>query len=404
MMDDRPSKNLSLGANQTGGRIYNERLVLSLVRHQDGLPKAEIAKLTGLSAQTISVIMQQLEADHLVVKGQPERGKVGQPRVPFSLNPEGAYSIGLKIGRHRSELVLMDFIGNIIVQQDITYQYPATHELSAFVSINTPNLINSLDEHLRERVVGIGIATPFELWNWGDEIGAPKDVMAAWKDFDIKHEMNTAAKLPAFMLNDATAACAAELTLGNSQKHDNFLYIHIGFFIGGGIVLNGSVFSGPSGNAGALAALPIRVKATDSTEESYQLVRDTSKLSLQRMLEAAGKDASIIWDTEGDWSVLGETLDTWIDRLSEGLAYAITSATAIIDFPAIVIDGDLPLDIRARITQLVTEKLQSIDHQGLSPVTIIEGSLGRNARLIGGASLPLLANFSRDRDVAFGGL
>ncbi|WP_158278799.1 ROK family transcriptional regulator [Leucothrix arctica] len=403
-MNDKPLRSLSLGANQTGGRIYNERLVLSLVRHQDGLPKAEIANLTGLSAQTISVIMQQLEADHLIVKGQPKRGKVGQPRVPFSLNPEGAYSIGLKIGRHRSELVLMDFVGNIVNRQNITYQYPATHELSAFVSITTPILIKSLDENLRDRVVGIGIATPFELWNWGAEIGAPKAVMAAWKDFDIKQEMSTAAELPAFMLNDATAACAAELTFGNPQKYDNFLYIHIGYFIGGGVVLNGSVFSGPSGNAGALAALPIRVKVTDSTEESYQLVRDTSKISLQRMLEAAGQDASIIWDTEGDWSVLGETLDIWLNRLAEGLAFAITSATAIIDFPAIVIDGDLPIDIRQRITALVTQKLQSIDHQGLSPVTVTEGSLARNARLIGGASLPLLANFSRDRDVAFGGL
>ena len=81
-MDGKPSKNLRLGANQTGGRIYNERLVLSLVRHQEGLPKAEIAKLTGLSAQTVSVIMQQLEADHLIGKGEPVRGKVGQPRVP----------------------------------------------------------------------------------------------------------------------------------------------------------------------------------------------------------------------------------------------------------------------------------------------------------------------------------
>jgi len=62
-MDDI-GQNLSRGTNQSGGRIYNERLVLSIVRHRDGLPKAEIAKLTGLSAQTISVIMQQLEADH----------------------------------------------------------------------------------------------------------------------------------------------------------------------------------------------------------------------------------------------------------------------------------------------------------------------------------------------------
>ncbi|RVU85737.1 ROK family transcriptional regulator [Leucothrix sargassi] len=402
-MDSKKSKRLILGANQSGGRLYNERLALSIVRHQDGLPKAEIAKLTGLSAQTISVIMQQLEADQLIVKGTPKRGKVGQPRVPFSLNPEGAYSIGLKIGRHRSELVLMDFVGRIVNTQSITYQYPATQELIAFVAISTPLLIHSLDEHLQSRITGIGIATPFELWNWGKEIAAPKDVMAAWKDFDIQKEISEAAKLPAFLLNDATAACAAELTFGNSQQYDNFLYIHIGYFVGGGVVLNGSVFPGPTGNAGALAALPVRTK-TGKNKGSYQLVRDASKLSLQRLAEADGKETSLIWEADEDWSALGATLDTWLKQLSDDLAYAITAATAVIDFPAVVIDGDIPVEIREHIVKQVSSQLADTDRQGLSPVTVLQGSLGRNARLVGGASLPLIANFSRDRDIAFGGL
>ena len=142
---DEIGQNLSRGTNQSGGRIYNERLVLSIVRHQDGIPKAEIAKLTGLSAQTISVIMQQLEADHLIVKGEPQRGKVGQPRVPFSLNPNGSFSLGLKIGRHRSELALMDFVGEIRETRQISYSYPITTELLSFVEKMTPELIDALD-------------------------------------------------------------------------------------------------------------------------------------------------------------------------------------------------------------------------------------------------------------------
>ncbi|PWQ97628.1 ROK family transcriptional regulator [Leucothrix pacifica] len=397
-------QNLSRGTNQTGGRIYNERLVLSIVRHQDGLPKSEIAQLTGLSAQTISVIMQQLEADQLIVKGQPQRGKVGQPSVPFSLNPEGAYSIGLKIGRHSSELVLMNFVGSILETREVSYRYPVVEALLAFVEDYVPELIEAIDEPLRDRMVGIGIATPFELWNWGDEVGAPKSVMDAWNGFDIKQEVSHAARLPAYMQNDATAACAAELTFGNEDQHDNFLYIYIGYFIGGGVVLNGSIFEGPNGNAGSLGALPIRIRnqGEHSSGDAHQLIRDTSKISLQRLLEAAGEDAGSIWDKESDWSTLGDTLDTWIDRLTDDLAYAIVSAISVIDFPAIVIDGDLPALIRTRITQEVSVKIATIDKQGLSPVTVVEGSLGNNARVLGGASLPLLANFTRNRDVAFG--
>ena len=178
-MDDN-GQNLSRGTNQSGGRIYNERLVLSIVRHRDGLPKAEIAKLTGLSAQTISVIMQQLEADDLIVKGEPQKGKVGQPRVPFSLNPVGAFSIGLKIGRHRSELALMNFVGEISETRQISYQYPETSQIISFVDHMTPTLIDTLKPKYRDRLVGIGIATPFELWNWGEALDAPKDIMGAW--------------------------------------------------------------------------------------------------------------------------------------------------------------------------------------------------------------------------------
>jgi len=73
----------SRGTNQTGVRLYNERLVLSLIRRHGELPKADIARMTGLSPQTISIITNALEADGLLLRGKPLRGKVGQPLVPY---------------------------------------------------------------------------------------------------------------------------------------------------------------------------------------------------------------------------------------------------------------------------------------------------------------------------------
>ena len=40
-----------------------------------------------------------------------------------------------------------------------------------------------------------------------------------------------------------------------------------------------------------------------------------------------------------------------------------------------------------------------LDLQGLSPFQLVEGTLGSDARAIGGASLPLLANYAVDREV-----
>src|SRR4029077_9054605 len=98
----------SRGADQSGLRLYNERLVLSLIRSHGSLSKTEIARQTGLSIQTSSVIMKHLESEGLLVREEPIRGKVGQPSIPMSLNPEGAFSIGFKFGRRSASFVLMD--------------------------------------------------------------------------------------------------------------------------------------------------------------------------------------------------------------------------------------------------------------------------------------------------------
>ena len=76
-------------------RSTNERDILTLIRRRIALPKAEIAQLTGLSAQSATVIIKKLEADGLVKRLEPIKGGVGQPKVPFGLNANGAFGIGL---------------------------------------------------------------------------------------------------------------------------------------------------------------------------------------------------------------------------------------------------------------------------------------------------------------------
>ena len=121
------------GTNQSGMRDQNERLVLSLVQQHGSLAKTEIARMTRLSAQTVSVIMRELEVEGLLVRQAPMRGKVGQPSIPMALNPDGAFFIGLKIGRRSAELVLIDFLGNLRGMLQNSYRYPAPREILGFV-------------------------------------------------------------------------------------------------------------------------------------------------------------------------------------------------------------------------------------------------------------------------------
>src|SRR5947209_6374247 len=127
------------GADQSGVRLYNERLVLSLVRRFGPLSKIEVARLTGLSVQSTSAIMNRLQADGLLKREAPLRGRVGQPTVPMSIDPEGAFALGLKIGRRSSDLVLIDFRGAVRRRAHETSAFPTPEKIMAFIGQSLPS-------------------------------------------------------------------------------------------------------------------------------------------------------------------------------------------------------------------------------------------------------------------------
>lgn len=385
------------GANQTRVRAHNERLVLTLVRRHGNLAKSEIARRTGLSAQTVSVIMRALEADGLLLRGEPVRGKVGQPSIPMALNPDGVYSFGLKVGRRSAELVLMDFIGTRRKQLRITYPYPMPDELMKFALDGIAELSDLLSKKKQERIAGIGIAIPFQLWEWEDKVGAPKGVMDVWKNLNFEAELEKQSGLTTFTQNDATAACGAELTFGRGAEFADFVYFFVGAFIGGGIVLNHSVYSGRTGNAGAMGAMPV----LRGGDKPGQLLNHTSLYSLEQLLVKEGRDPHFLRQANKDWSELGATLDDWLDNAAFHLAMAILSACSLIDFEAAIIDGSFPDDVRAALVDKIKQAMQKMDLEGIDVPHILEGSIGSEARALGGASLPLFNRYLLDQTVLF---
>ncbi len=109
----------------------------------------------------------------------------------------------------------------------------------------------SLDPGQRARLMGLGVATPYRLWDWGQE-------MADWLDHDLQAELSRSLPVPIFVENDATTACGAELIFGKTDLPRDFIHIYIAHFAGGGIVLDGALRHGPTRNAGALGSMPIR--------------------------------------------------------------------------------------------------------------------------------------------------
>ncbi|KZB51865.1 ROK family transcriptional regulator [Thalassospira xiamenensis] len=385
------------GANQLRVRAYNERLVLSLVRRNIGLSKADIARLSGLSAQTVSVIMRALEKDGLLKRGDPVRGKVGKPSIPMALNPDGVFSFGLKIGRRSAELILMDFVGTVRASLNEAYKYPTPDGIRKFVRASVEQLSGGLSPAQCQRIAGIGIAAPFELWNWVEEVGAPPEDMSAWREVDLIDTIGEIVPFPVFQQNDATAACGAELVFGAGPNYSDFAYFFIGSFIGGGVVLNQALYAGKTGNAGAFGSMPVPSRSGHPS----QLIDQASIFVLEEMLTREGRDPARLWKDPDYWHQLGATLDLWIDHTARGLAIAITSVCSVIDFEAVIVDGGFPTDVCAKIVDATRKATLKLDLQGIATPHIEQGVVGSAARAIGAASLPLFSRYLLDQNVLF---
>ncbi|MCX7286186.1 MAG: ROK family transcriptional regulator [Rhodobacterales bacterium] len=377
-------------------RDWNERLVLSLVRQNGALAKSDIARLTGLSAQTVSVIMRGLEQDGLLLRGEPIRGRIGQPSVPMSLDADGAFFFGLKIGRRSADLALVDFLGRVRGARRKIYRYPTPDAVVAFVREALPALMALLPRNQRDRVGGMGIAMPFQLWSWVQDIGAPQSEMDAWRDRDIQAELAVLSGLPVHVQNDATAACGAELVFGSGDRPKDFLYFYFGYFIGGGLVLNGQLFTGQFGNAAGVGPMP--VPGPDGRMRRLMTVASLSVLA--QALDTAGVLSDQLWETPDHWDLPAPVLDAWMTGAAEGLASAILSAATLLEMQAVLIDGWMPVAIRAEIVRRTDAAFHRLDLSGVEPPVIREGTIGAEARALGAAAIPLSQRYLIDQNAA----
>ena len=387
-----PIPSVLKGSNLTTVKGVNERLMLSLVRSYGQVTKAEATKITGLSANAVSTIFRSLEQDQMLLRCEPLRGRIGQPSVPMRLNPNARHYIGLKIGRHTFELVLINFTGEVLARRISAHKYPTPSSTLAFIESELPTLLKTADKSMDD-ISAFNLATPFELWSWTEKIGAPNDEMALWRSFDPVAAIGKIVSCPISVENDGTAACRAQLVFDPPSGIRDFIYFFVGTFIGGGVVLNGSVYPGRYGSAGGFG--PVRVP---NEQGGDRLIDHASLVVLERMVEKEGGDPLKIYATNTDWNQFGSLVDEWIQRAGRTLAQAIISTLAVIDFEMIVIDGAFPKAIRERLIAEVNQQLEQLDMQGIHRPKIASGSFGSIARALGAASYQISTNYMIDQN------
>ena len=389
MADTPIIRALSNGANQRGVRDHNERLILSVLQRTGQMAATDIARRTHLSAQTISVILRKLASDGLVMRGEPVKGKVGKPSIPVALNPDGALSIGVKLGRRGCDLLLTNLAGKVLFERRTTYDVAIPDRVFEFLRTSFAAAAHDIGLAQAKKLCGIGIAVPFEMWRWTETAGPEHRQYEAWKDIDIATELQNITTLPVFVINDATSACWAEHVYGRGKEYQDYAYFFVSSFIGGGIVINQNVYEGSQGNAGALGSL----RVGNAAGGTQQLVDVASLHVLEQDLIKAGHNPLLLWEQPQDWSGFEELADRWITTAAGEIAQACLSACAVIDFETIVIDGSFPNGVRDRLVKLVRAHLLKEDSRGLILPKVESGRIGGEARAIGAACGPIYAQY-----------
>lgn len=375
------------GANSSKLRDHNVRTILSHLREHGPTAGSSIAKALNLSAQTASVIVRQLEKKGIIHKLDPVKGKVGKPQTPVALDPDGAFSFGLRIGRRISDLVLINILGDVIGQKSERYAYPTPEGVEGFATAALAELTGQIPEGARQRIIGIGIAAPFELWNWLHGLGAPREEADKWRNYSIGKRYSRLSGLATYVANDVNHACMGELLFGKGAEFRDFVYCYIGSFVGGAVVLDGKVFHGSRGNAGSFGSIP----AYSNDGRTGQLLNFSSIFALeQKLAEKHGRPVNLRAENEL-WFGEERLRDEWMNVAASSMARVAIAAGAVLDISNIVVDGVFPSAIRSEFVLRLSAAADGIDQLGIHPVEFHEGVLGPEAGPRGAAYQPFLS-------------
>jgi predicted DNA-binding transcriptional regulator len=338
------------GLNATSVRSYNERLLLSLLLQNDGITRLEIGESTGLSAQTVSVLVRSLEQEGLVMKGKVQKGRVGPPTTPVALNPEGAYSVGISIGSKRAHIVLIDFVG--AVRFHATLPNPEPNSKS-----NHPEFLETIQRALevlppgtQDRLAGIGLALPESRSGLTAGKSDPKHRYAALQE-EIEKEIGQAV----FVQNDITAAAAGESMFGSAKPHADYLYFYLGHELHSRLVLNHQIY-----NSNSPLSFDIGIGA------------------LERLARAKGPPTEPLWGR-------ADLLLTWEDDLIASMRSSIAALAQFVEVKTVILSSYIPEDI----CQALCVKLG----RALPGVTVIAGKLSPSPKAVGAAGLPFSSRF-----------
>jgi predicted NBD/HSP70 family sugar kinase len=353
MNDIRPIRATS-GTNHEGTSAHNRRVIIDALRLNGALSRADLARATRLTKQTVSNIIEELEHVGLVSSQETVRRGRGQPSTPYRLVPQGAFAIGLQIDRHVTRAIAVDLVGNGLIRKEANLPAggPATGTQVVL------QLVDDVRSELKrrfsqadKRLIGLGVAMPGPFGIEGDADNPW--MMGAWQQFPLQETLAAGTGLNVSLQNDAAACATAERMVGAAQGLDHAVCLYVGYGIGAGLILGGELYSGAHGNAGEIG-MALLVGGTRQTPLEH-------RASLASLYQYLGVDPM----APDIYALIGERAATddpeilaWVKEAAADLRWSVHLIETVFDPQTVILCG-APQALAARLLAAIQPLLPS---------------------------------------------
>lgn len=337
--------------NQDDLRNHNLSVVIDiLLRTTEPLSRAELAKRTGLTKATMSLLVSMLVDDGVVREGEPSvQSSYGRPSTPLLIAGGRYCGIGLQVNTDGYGVIVLDLDGTVISERWVDADMSAPDADEVFAELNT--LALEQEALLAERgctVAGAGLALP------GLVTGDMRLLMArnlGWEQLDLTR-FDVMRRLDVTAGNEANMAALAQIP-GYAMRRDgdgivgpseSFIYLSTDVGIGGAVVRNGHVEIGDHGFGGELGHTSVELRGPvcrcgrRGCLETYA--------GRRAMVESAGIASG---SAAARRESVDELIDRWcagdvraaavVNKAIEAMVSSIASAINVCDIETVVLGG-----------------------------------------------------------------
>jgi glucokinase-like ROK family protein len=226
----------------------NKTKVINLIRDNEGISRADLAKKSGLSAPTISRIVEALIREGLTTEIGTGKSNGGRRPTLIKFSGADSFIIGIDLGTTNIYGLLTNLEAKVIAE---VRRPTLVDEGFSQIMERTSDIVIELQNRLgtkKDRLCGIGLAIAGLINRERNVVEFSPDFH--WHDVDVRAALSQGHKVPVIFDNVTRVMALGEMWYGAGRNYRNFIMINVGYGIGAGVIIQGSPLYGLKGMAG----------------------------------------------------------------------------------------------------------------------------------------------------------